>query len=182
VSSCFTRLSAAVSEFLRVLWFSRFQPEVVSGTKGHDKLEVMSSFDSSTPLLLFCVSGLLTSFVFFRSKVIQRFRLDLKFPLGLKFWGFWGILDPLAHACINETPKCTSLRQTASFKPLCMFVRCSVRPLRDCKKKNTKKFLKKKVAKSLYFTYSWGRPHPTNCDGSLNIGLGHQRNQQCQFW
>jgi hypothetical protein len=34
VSLCFTRLSDAVSEFLRVLWFSRFRPEVVSGARG----------------------------------------------------------------------------------------------------------------------------------------------------
>jgi hypothetical protein len=51
VSSCFTRLSAAVFEFLRVLWFSRFRPEVVSGARGRGKPEVTSPFDSSTPLL-----------------------------------------------------------------------------------------------------------------------------------
>jgi hypothetical protein len=34
VSLCFTRLSAAVFEFLRVLWFSRFRPQVVSGARG----------------------------------------------------------------------------------------------------------------------------------------------------
>jgi hypothetical protein len=51
--------------------------------------------------------------------------------------------------------KGTSLRQTASFKPSCMFVRRSVRPLRDCEK-NIQKNSKKKVTKSLYFTYAWG--------------------------
>jgi hypothetical protein len=51
VSLCFTRLYAAVFEFLRVLWLSRFRPEVVLGTRGRGKPEVTSPFDSSTPLL-----------------------------------------------------------------------------------------------------------------------------------
>jgi hypothetical protein len=51
VSLCFTRLFAAVFEFFRVLWFSRFRPEVVSGTRGRGKPKVTSPFDSSTPLL-----------------------------------------------------------------------------------------------------------------------------------
>jgi hypothetical protein len=87
-------------------------------------------------------------------------------------------------AYINETPKGTSLRQTASFEPSCMFVWRCVRPLRDCEKKiqkKNKKYQKKKVTKSLYFTYAWGRPYPTDCNGSLHIGLGHQRNQSCKF-
>jgi hypothetical protein len=90
-------------------------------------------------------------------------------------------------AYINETPKGTSLRQTASFEPSCMFVRRSVRPLRDCEKKIQKKLKKlkkdqnKKVTKSLNFTYALGRPYPTDCNGSLHIGLGHQRNQSCKF-
>jgi hypothetical protein len=50
-SLCFTRLSAAVFEFLRVLWFSRFRPEVVSGVRGRGKPEVTSPFDFSTSLL-----------------------------------------------------------------------------------------------------------------------------------
>ena len=51
VSLCFTRLSAAIFEFLRVLWFSRFRPEVVSGARGRGKPEMTSPFDSPTPLL-----------------------------------------------------------------------------------------------------------------------------------
>jgi hypothetical protein len=39
----------------------------------------------------------------------------------------------------------------------------------------------KKVTKSLYFKYAWGRPYPTDCNGSLHIGSGHQRNQSCKF-
>jgi hypothetical protein len=46
-----TRLSAAVFEFLRVLLFARFRPEVVSGASGRGKPEVTSPVDSSTPLL-----------------------------------------------------------------------------------------------------------------------------------
>jgi hypothetical protein len=76
--------------------------------------------------------------------------------------------------------KGTSLRQTASFEPSYIFVRRSVRPLCDCEKK-IKKYQKKKVTKSLYFTYAWERPYPTDCNGSLHIGLGHQRNQSCKF-
>jgi hypothetical protein len=77
VSSCFTHLSAAVSEFLRVLWFSRFRPEVVSGTRGRGKPEVTSPLDSSTSL---CISGLLTSGVYlflFKSYSTFSFRLDI---------------------------------------------------------------------------------------------------------
>jgi hypothetical protein len=77
--------------------------------------------------------------------------------------------------------KGTSLRQTASFEPSCIFVRRSVRPLRDCEKKIQIKHQKKKVTKSLYFTYAWGRSYPTDCNESLHIGLGHQRNQSCNF-
>jgi hypothetical protein len=48
------------------------------------------------------------------------------------------------------------------------------------------KFLKgiksQKVRKSLYFTYAWGRPYPADGNGSLRIGLGHQRIQPFQFW
>jgi hypothetical protein len=51
MSSCSTRLSAAVSEFLRVLWFSRFRTEVVLGARGRGTPEVTSPFDSSTALL-----------------------------------------------------------------------------------------------------------------------------------
>jgi hypothetical protein len=46
----------------------------------------------------------------------------------------------------------------------------------------TKKYQKKKVTKSLYFTYAWGRPYPTDCNGSSHIYLGYQRYQSCQFW
>jgi hypothetical protein len=59
-------------------------------------------------------------------------------------------------AYINETPKSTSLRQTASFEPSCMFVRRSVRPLRDCEKKiqkkENKKISKEKMSQSRYIS------------------------------
>jgi hypothetical protein len=51
LSPCFASLTATVCEFLSVLWFSRFQPEVVSGIRGYGKPEVASTFDFSTPLL-----------------------------------------------------------------------------------------------------------------------------------
>jgi hypothetical protein len=56
------------------------------------------------------------------------------------------------NAYINETPKGTSLRRTASFEPSCMFMRRSVRPLRDCEKKNTKKNIKGKKSQSRYIS------------------------------
>jgi hypothetical protein len=58
-------------------------------------------------------------------------------------------------AYINETPKGTSLRQTASFEPSYMFVRRSVRPLRDCEKKyekRKKKLSKEKKSQSRYIS------------------------------
>jgi hypothetical protein len=60
-------------------------------------------------------------------------------------------------AYINETPKGTSLRQTASFEPSCMFVRRSVQPLRDCEKKYKKikikiKNIKTKKSQSRYIS------------------------------
>jgi hypothetical protein len=62
MSQGFTRLSGAVCEFLRVSWFSRFRPKVVSSIRGRGKPEVTSPFDSETPLLhwwsvdIFCLS------------------------------------------------------------------------------------------------------------------------------
>jgi hypothetical protein len=57
-------------------------------------------------------------------------------------------------AYINETPKGTSLRETASFEPSCMFVRRSIRPLRDCEKKIQKKEknIKRKKSQSRYIS------------------------------
>jgi hypothetical protein len=59
-------------------------------------------------------------------------------------------------AYISETLKGTSLRQTASFEPSCMFVRRSVRPLRDCEKKiqkiQNKKISKEKKSQSRYIS------------------------------
>jgi hypothetical protein len=65
-----------------------------------------------------------------------------------------------------------------------MFVRRSVRPLRGCEKiyTKTKNISKKKVTNSLLFTYAWGRPYPTDCNGSSYIYLGYRRYQSCQFW
>jgi hypothetical protein len=101
VSLYFIRLSAAVCEFLRVLWFSRFRPEVVSGTRGRGEPEVTSPFDYSTPLLyewsvdIFCLFS-------FRSYSTFSFRLQI--PIGAENLGVWGILDSLVHAYVNETP------------------------------------------------------------------------------
>jgi hypothetical protein len=99
VSLCFTRLSAAVFELLRVLWFSRFRPEVVSGTRGRGKPEVTSPFDSSTPL---CISGLLTSFVYlFPFKSYSTFSFRLEIPRGAEISGVFGKSRPL-NACVHQ--------------------------------------------------------------------------------
>jgi hypothetical protein len=80
--------------------------------------------------------------------------------------------------------KGTSLRQISSFEPSCMSVRRT--DMHDgLREKNTKKkqsLMHDGLTKSLYFTYAWGRPYPTDCNGSSHIGLGHQRNQSCKFF
>jgi hypothetical protein len=49
------------------------------------------------------------------------------------------------HACFGATSRC------------------------DCEKNYKQKFKISKSQKSLYFTYAWGRPYPTDCNGSLHI-------------
>jgi hypothetical protein len=123
----------------------------------------------------------------FRSKVIQHFRLGLKFPWGPKFWRVLGLLYPFVHAYINETPKkAPSCVKPRRFKPSCMFVRRSVRSLRDCEKKIEKNKIKKNVkikkSQSRYISrMRGGRPYTTDRNGSLQIGLGQQRYQSCKF-
>jgi hypothetical protein len=73
--------------------------------------------------------------VFFRSKIIQHFRLGLKFPQGSKFWGFLGILDPLMHAYINETPKWHVLASNRVVWAITYVCATLVRPLRDSDEK-----------------------------------------------
>jgi hypothetical protein len=99
VSLCFTRLSAAVFEFLRILWFSRFRPEVVSGARERGKPEVTSPFDFSTPL---CTSDLLTSFVYhFSFKSYSTFSFRLEVPIGAEIFGVLGNSRPL-NACVHQ--------------------------------------------------------------------------------
>jgi hypothetical protein len=57
--------------------------------------------------------------------------------------------------------------ETASFEASCVLVRCSVRAVRDCEKNIQKAMSKEKVTKSLYFTYAWGRPYPTDCNEKM---------------
>jgi hypothetical protein len=64
---------------------------------------------------------------------------------------------------------------------VCATLRSAAMRLREKNTKKKKSYQKKKVTKSLYFTYAWGRPYPTDCNGSLHIGLGHQRNQSRKF-
>jgi hypothetical protein len=94
---------------------------------------VTSPFDSSTPLLY---KWSVDIFVYlFPFKSYSRFSFWLEIAIGAEILGVLGILDPLMHAHINETPKTgTYLRQTASFEASCMLVRRSVRPVRDCEK------------------------------------------------
>jgi hypothetical protein len=54
---------------------------------------------------------------------------------------------------------------------VCATLRSAVTRLREKNTKIKRKYQKKKVTKSLYFTYAWGRPYPTDCNGSLHIGL-----------
>jgi hypothetical protein len=62
------------------------------------------------------------------------------------------------NAYINETLNGTSLRETASFEPSCMFVRRSVRPLRDSEKKIQKKISNEKSHKVVIFHVCVGAP------------------------
>lgn len=77
--------------------------------------------------------------------IIQHLRLGVKLPLRLKFWVGIGDSSPLNAAYINKTGKDTNLRQTTSFLRACMFVRRSLRPVRDFDKHN--KLIRRKVTK-----------------------------------
>jgi hypothetical protein len=118
VSSCFTRLSATVCELLSGLWFPDFDwkwfralGDVASRKERH----------RSIPRPHFCIGGLLTFLsISSCSEVIQHFHFGLKFPQGLKFCFFLGILDPAVH--IKRPRKGTSLSQPRSLSHhACLF-------------------------------------------------------------
>jgi hypothetical protein len=133
VSLCFTRLSAAVCEFLRVLWFSRFLPEVVSGTGGVASRK-WRHHSISRPH--FCISGLLTSFVYlfpFKSYSTFSFRLEISIRRR-NFGRVLGFLDPLMHAYINEIPKnhvLASNRVVWAIMHVCATLRSAATRLRE---------------------------------------------------
>jgi hypothetical protein len=79
--------------------------------------------------------------------------------------------------------KGTSLRHTTSFELSYIFVRRSVRPLRDCDKKiQKKKISKEKESQSRYISHMRGGALiQAIAMEVLHIGLGHQRNQSCKF-
>jgi hypothetical protein len=88
--------------------------------------------------------------------------------------GFLGILGSSHQRDLRKDTFC----QIASFEPSCVFVRRSVRPVRDSERK--KLHLKKKPC--IYFTYMWGAPFLTGGNGSFYIFYGSQRHAACQFW
>jgi hypothetical protein len=70
------------------------------------------------------------------------------------------------HVCATRRSAATRLREKDAKK----------------KKKLKRSIKRKNVTKSLYFTYAWGRPYPTDCNGSWDIGLGHQRHQSSEIF
>jgi hypothetical protein len=154
VSLCFTRLSAAVCEFLRVLWFSRFRPEVVSGNRGRGKPEV-SHHSISRPH--FCINGLLTSFVYlFPFKSYSTFSFRLEIPIGAEILVFFGNSRPL-NACVHQRDPekarpCAKPRRLSHHACLCdaLFGRYAI-----ARKKYKKKLLnaiKRKKSQSRYIS------------------------------
>jgi hypothetical protein len=184
VSLCFTRLSDAVSEFLRVLSFLRFRPAVVSGDSGRGKPKVTSPFDSLSPLFISC---LLTSFVCrFPFKSYSTFSFRLEIPIGAEILaGFWNS-RPL-NVCIRQRDPekarpCVKPCRLSHHACLCdaPFGRYAI--ARRKHTKNKIKTQKKESHKVFIFHVCVGHPYPTDCNGSLHIGLGHQRNQSCKFF
>jgi hypothetical protein len=64
---------------------------------------------------------------------------------------------------------------------VCATLRSAATRLRE-KNTKTKKLSKEKKSQSRYISgMRGGRPYPTDCNGSLHIGLGHRRYQSCKF-
>jgi hypothetical protein len=66
---------------------------------------------------------------------------------------------------------CTTLRSAAT----------RLREKNTKKKCKIKKYQKKKVTNRYISRMRGGALYPTDCNGSLHIGLGHQRYQSCTF-
>jgi hypothetical protein len=121
VSVCFTRLPASVREFLRVLWFSRFRPEVVSGARGRGKPKWRHR---SIPRPHFCITGLLTSRVYlFPFKSFSTFSFWLEISIGAEILGFFSNSRPL-NACVHQrdpqkAPPCVKSRRVSHHTCLC---------------------------------------------------------------
>jgi hypothetical protein len=63
-----------------------------------------------------------------------------------------------------------------------MFLRRSVQAVRGCEKSTPNKENIKRKYKVVVFHVHFGLSYPTDCNGSLHIGLGHQLNQSRHFW
>ena len=96
--------------------------------------------------------------------VIRLLLFGWDFPTGGELLGVLGQNDPQnvkieIYTCLEGT----SLRQTASFEPLCVKLSPSVWPMQVRKKKREegrKKWMKegRQVTRSVYFTYAWSDP------------------------
>jgi hypothetical protein len=145
---------------------------------------VTSQFDSSTPLLYQWSVDILCLSISFRSKVIQHFRLGLNIPYGNEILRVLGNPRPLS-ACVHQrdpqkAPPCVKPRRLNHRACFATFGSTATRLRENIQKQ--KIYQKKKVTNSLHFTYAWGRPYPTDCNGSSHIYLGYLRYQSCQFW
>jgi len=67
--------------------------------------------------------------------VIRLFVFGWDFRTGAKVWGFFGQNDSQNGKLEKNSWEGTSLRQTASFEPLCVTLSLSVWPLQVRKKK-----------------------------------------------
>jgi hypothetical protein len=89
--------------------------KTISAAKGRARPEVKSPFDSLTPIWYRSVLEFLI--IFYLSKVIRLFRFACKMP----FENFGeGIFLREKFFFIDETPKGTSLEQSASFEISCV--------------------------------------------------------------
>jgi len=85
----------------------------------------------------------------------------LGFPYWRRNFGGFGQNDPPNVKLEKNTSwEGTSIRQTASFEPLCVKLSLSVWPVQVRKKKGSKAGRQegRKVTRSVYFTYVWATP------------------------
>ena len=121
------------------------------------KAEMTSPFDSSNPISL---GRPLKVFVYLLITVQKLFEcIDLAGILVPKFGVFGGFLTPKCNFVSTRPPKRTSLRQTASFEPLCVQIGSADWAAEAYKNKKGKVRYSKKVEVIFHLTVG---PPPAN--------------------